>query len=451
MAQLFRYPTSNVSLPAIGSNGAPIPAFSIQVGGEDPSGDLLPLRVNASGEVIADVSGSVAGLALESTLQSVLADTTAIAAIDFATETTLANVDSSLANVDTSLQALLDSQSDDGQPLTSTKGLVIMGEDAGTANILNVNAAGAILAAQSGTWSINLPTGAATEAKQDVGNADLATIASAVSGTEMQVDIVAPLPAGTNNIGTVDVDGITFAAAQSAPAPSEFAVIAAIDNGGDTQHLRTDASGALWITNNGSNLDVDAFQAGTWDINNISGTISLPTGAATEAKQDTGNTSLATIAGAVSGSEMQVDVVSSALPTGAATEAKQDSIITAINSLASSSSSRPSSSSPEVYHDYSVTPVTTSTPVAVTTGAPIANDGSVVSLEIFDSSGQMLTLSVNDGTNPPVELLNIFPGGNGLIQLKVDVPGLLGTVDFEVQAVTATANVGFLAINVYSV
>lgn len=36
-------------------------------------------------------------------------------------------------------------------------------------------------------------------------NTNLATVAGAVSGTEMQVDIVAPLPAGTNNIGDVDV------------------------------------------------------------------------------------------------------------------------------------------------------------------------------------------------------------------------------------------------------
>lgn len=50
----------------------------------------------------------------------------------------------------------------------------------------------------------------------------------------------------------------------------------------------------------------------------------LPTGAATEAKQDTGNTSLATIAGAVAGTEMQVDVVSVPAPlstTGGGAEA----------------------------------------------------------------------------------------------------------------------------------
>src|SRR6202012_724180 len=41
---------------------------------------------------------------------------------------------------------------------------------------------------------------------------------------------------------------------------------------------------------------VPASQSGTWNLNNISGTVSLPTGAATSALQTTGNTSLATIA-----------------------------------------------------------------------------------------------------------------------------------------------------------
>lgn len=42
---------------------------------------------------------------------------------------------------------------------------------------------------------------------------------------------------------------------------------------------------------------VPASQSGTWNITNVSGTVSLPTGAATAALQTTGNTSLATIAG----------------------------------------------------------------------------------------------------------------------------------------------------------
>ena len=49
----------------------------------------------------------------------------------------------------------------------------------------------------------------------------------------------------------------------------------------------------------------------------------LPSGASTSSNQSTMISSLGTIAGAVSGSEMQVDVVSSALPSGAATSALQ--------------------------------------------------------------------------------------------------------------------------------
>jgi hypothetical protein len=70
--------------------------------------------------------------------------------------------------------------------------------------------------------SLPLPTGAATSAKQDTGNTSLATIAGAVSGTEMQVDIVGALPAGTNAIGKlaansgVDIGDVTLTAGTDA-------------------------------------------------------------------------------------------------------------------------------------------------------------------------------------------------------------------------------------------
>lgn len=51
--------------------------------------------------------------------------------------------------------------------------------------------------------SLPLPTGAATEATLVTIDADTSTIAGAVSGTEMQVDVVAALPAGANSIGAV--------------------------------------------------------------------------------------------------------------------------------------------------------------------------------------------------------------------------------------------------------
>ena len=74
---------------------------------------------------------------------------------------------------------------------------------------------------------------------------------------------------------------------------------------------------------------VAATQSGTWNVG-LTGTVALPTGASTEAKQDTGNASLASIDGKITAVNTGAVVVSSsALPSGAATAAKQPAIGTA--------------------------------------------------------------------------------------------------------------------------
>jgi len=77
--------------------------------------------------------------------------------------------------------------------------------------------------------------------------------------------------------------------------------------GGSFEPVKVTPSGALTveatITDGSGPVTVDgtvaATQSGTWNINNVAGTISLPTGAATEA-------SLATVAGAVSSSNLRI-------------------------------------------------------------------------------------------------------------------------------------------------
>lgn len=70
--------------------------------------------------------------------------------------------------------------------------------------------------------------------------------------------------------------------------------------------LRVDPTGttAQPVTDNGGSLTVDgtiaATQSGTWNINNVSGTVSLPTGASTLAEQQTQTTSLQTLDNIVS-------------------------------------------------------------------------------------------------------------------------------------------------------
>ena len=103
--------------------------------------------------------------------------------------------------------------------------------------------------------SLPLPSGAATEAKQPA------------LGT-----------AGASSTDVITVQGIAGGVAQ----PVTIATLPALATG-------TNTIGAI------SNTSFAATQSGAWDITNISGTISLPTGASTSALQTTGNTSLSNI------------------------------------------------------------------------------------------------------------------------------------------------------------
>ena len=110
-------------------------------------------------------------------------------------------------------------------------------------------------------------------------------------------------PAGANpSIGTT---GIT--------APTSATEVGGIDNRGRLKSISVDSSG---------NVNTNVLSA------------SLPTGAATEAKQDTGNTSLSSIDSKIVHVDTgDVTVSASALPTGAATEAKQDTGNSSLSSI----------------------------------------------------------------------------------------------------------------------
>jgi hypothetical protein len=134
--------------------------------------------------------------------------------------------------------------------------------------------------------ALPLPAGAATSALQTTGNAALTTINTTLGS---------PFQAG-GSIGNT-----TFASTQSG-----------------TWTVGISAAQTIAVTNAGT-FAVQAGQTGTWNITNISGAISLPTGAATSALQTTGNTSLSTLAGAVSGSLFQTnlaDIGGTAVVTG---------------------------------------------------------------------------------------------------------------------------------------
>ena len=109
----------------------------------------------------------------------------------------------------------------------------------------------------------------------------------------------------------------------------EYGVDGSATDVSDTNPLPVDDAGGSLTVDNGGTFAVQAAQSGTWNVTNVSGTVSLPTGAATAANQTTiighvdGLEGLLTtidsdtsaLAGAIAGTEVQVDVVA-ALPAG---------------------------------------------------------------------------------------------------------------------------------------
>jgi hypothetical protein len=63
------------------------------------------------------------------------------------------------------------------------------------------------------------------------------------------------------------------------------------------------------IVINKADDSITSWQGGTWNVADVTGTVSLPTGAATAAKQDTGNTSLSSIDTKVSSTNTKLDTL----------------------------------------------------------------------------------------------------------------------------------------------
>ena len=254
------------------------------------------------------------------------------------------------------LTANLNSEASNGGSLPSSV-LVVAGYDGANVRAIKTDSTGEIAVDVS---SSALPSGAATSALQTAGNnllttidADTSSLAGAISGTEMQVDIVASLPAGTNNIGDVDIASALPAGTNNIGDVDIASALPAGTNSIGTVILGagTAAIGKL-VANDGVDIgDVDVTSI-------VPGTGATNLGKAIQSAQgttDTGvpalvvrNDTLADLSGAdgdyaplqvnASGA-LYTEVKTSALPSGAATEAKQDVIETTLNSIEGDTSS----------------------------------------------------------------------------------------------------------------
>lgn len=184
-----------------------------------------------------------AGAATESEQQAQTAELQAINAntTDVATETTLSSLNSKVTAVNTGAVVVSSSALPTGAATSANQT---------TANSSLSSIDGKIVAVNTGAVVVSssaLPSGAATAANQSTEIGHLATLAGTVTSAKVQVDVISA-PSITVTATNLDIRDLTSVSDS-----------------------------------------VSAVQSGTWNINNISGTVSLPTGAATESTLSTLN------------------------------------------------------------------------------------------------------------------------------------------------------------------
>jgi hypothetical protein len=293
----FIFPPLTASLDSEQTNGGSLPAKQMIIGGYDGA-NVRAIKVDAAGDLQVDVVSSMP-----------LPTGAATSALQTAGNNILTTIDadtSSLAGAVSGSELQVD---------------VVASLPAGTNAIGKLAANSGVDIGDVDVLSSALPTGAATSALQTTANgilttidADTGTLAGAVSGTEMQVDVVASLPAGTNNIGDVDVLSVIPGVGATNLGKAIQSAQGTTDTGVPALVVRNDTLADL----SGADGDYAPIQVNaTGAVYTAVHSSALPTGAATSALQTTANGILTTIdadtgslAGCVSGTEVQVDVVS---------------------------------------------------------------------------------------------------------------------------------------------
>jgi hypothetical protein len=268
-----------------------------------------------------------------------------------------------------------------------------------------------ISAVQSGTWTQNLTLvgGSAIALGQALMVASLpVTIASDQTAIPVSATSL-PLPTGS---------------ATAANQTSEIAQLTDIN--ANTSHLPA----ALGQTTMSASLPV-ALASDQSALPVSAASLPLPAGAATSANQTSEITELTAI-------NTNTEHLPAAL--GQTTMSASLPVTMASDQSAMKANLGRSQANAPVRNDYTVTAVTTSAYVQlVASTTSLANE-----IEIFDSSGQTLTLAIG-ASGSEVNQINIFPGGNGRIPLSIPA----GT-RVSIKAISATASVGELDINFYS-
>jgi hypothetical protein len=342
--------------PAVGPIASPIPSQASLDGAKDPSGNLQALNITAAGALKVDGSGvtqPVSGTFWQTTqpVSGSLGRTWTL--LNTTDSVNVGNFPSTFG-VTQSTSPWVISGSVSVSNFPSTQAVT----QSGTWSIGRTwdlsSSSDSVSAVQSGTWNIgnitgtvSLPTGAATSSNQTTGNGYLSNIQTYTGNTSSYLvgfnGPVSPGTAATNSllVGAVYNSGaVSLSNGQQVALQADSAGNALVDVK-TALPAGTNTIGSINAINN----PVSAAQSGTWNLNNISGTISLPTGAATASNQTNGSqiTQVSSLPSIPSGSNSigtvglnsgsntigSISNISGtvSLPTGAATAANQTSVI----------------------------------------------------------------------------------------------------------------------------
>lgn len=420
MSFYARYPSVQANNASVGVDGAPIPLSSTLIGGDNPSGNLAPVHVDAAGRLIVAVESAPAlpDYAKETKQDTQITQETAIAG--------------SVSAINTKTPAL-------GTALIAASTPVNIASD----QTVPVSAA-----------SLPLPAGAATAALQTSGNASLSSIDTKLTAP---LSVTGPLTDTQLRASAVPVSmassPLPTGAATAANQATEIASLASID--GKLNSLGQKASAAsvpVVVASDQSAIPVSAAS------------LPLPSGAATETTLSALNTKVPASLTVTStrllvdgsGVTQPVSAVSLPLPAGAATSALQTTLNAQIpttlgqktmaNSLAVVLASDQSSigtsqagytkSNTPSYNIYSSTSVTTAAYVQLVASTTSA----VKQLQIFDSSGQAMIIATGAAASE-VDQIYVPPGG-GVFNLAI-----AAGIRVSIKALTATANTGYLLVD----
>lgn len=477
MAQSYSYPTSSsISLAAQGTNGVAIPTQSLLVSGKNNAGNLTPLNLDASGNLLVSLAADVV-----TAIPTTDAADGPVSPGAVASKSILIGAQYSLA-----LPTLADGQQAAIQ-VDSSGRLMISSLPAGSATIGAVTLA-AMTANSSAAATSSILIGVTDGTNQQPliapivlgdgvnGNNSLAQVPYLYNGTSFD------RARGDSTNGTwvnVKASALPSGASTSALQTTGNTSLSSIDGKIPSQGQALMAA-SLPVALASDQSAIPVSQSGSWSLVNISGTISLPTGAATSANQSAGNASLSSLdtktpsqGQALMAASVPVTIASDqsaininnisgavSLPTGAATAANQNTGNGSLSSIDTKTPALVSGRVPvdgsgvtqpvnqlgrakanaPVLNDYSSTPITSSAYVQL-----IASTSSDVNeIEIFDSSGQTLYLAVGAASSEVNQII-ITPGGNGRVALAIPAGSRVSA-----KATSTSATSGILVINLYT-